>query len=156
MNRKRIALFFVLILLVTYSAFSKDLAKSQVTTKSLRGLLNKDYYNNSKINDKDFLLIEQDDITFLILVESNGFLLGFTTAWDKGNNISDARLFKILNSWNSDNFLTSTFYEDSTIYMQYTLCFDGGINSENFNSTLEWLFWNANEFEKYLAEEDAI
>ncbi|EEV20869.1 hypothetical protein TREVI0001_1726 [Treponema vincentii ATCC 35580] len=40
--------------------------------------------------------------------------------------------------------------------MNYFLCTDGGINSDNFNGTLDWLFSIMSGFDEYLEGEDAI
>ncbi len=153
---KKVCFFVVLVLLVVNPIFSKDLEKSQVSEKSLKEILNKEFYENSSISDEGDLAIKNDGINYFIGVDKERFIIEFTTNWKKADSISDARLFKILNSWNSDKIFTTAYAYKSSIRMNYYLCFDGGVNSENFNATINWLFKLADIFRDYLHEEDAI
>ena len=156
MNRKRIALFFVLILLITYSAFSKDLAASQISGKSLRELLSQEYYKDSSIDEDGDLLIKTGGVNLYLRIDAERFLLKFTTSWEKNDSISDAGLNKILCNWNTEKIFANAYSYNKSIRLQYYMCFDGGVNSENLNSTLEWLFSLADSFWDFLEEEDAI
>ena len=153
---KRFILFFILVLFVICSAFSKDLTKAQVSANSLREILDIVYYKNSRIGEEDSLCIKKDNTEFLLFYDTDTALLLFMTSWEKDKSISDARLLKILNQWDTDSIIACTYCEDSNIYMQYTLFFHDGVNSKNLNSTLKTLFQVANEFEDYLKKENAI
>ncbi len=154
--KKIISLIFISCL--TCFAFANEIKKSQVSTQELLELLNSDYKEIATIDEDDDLRIADESlgIKLFATVDSDRVFIKFTTGWKKSDNISDARLSKIINWWNYNKIFATASWNDSSIHLEYFMAFDGGVNSENFNSTIEWLFSIAEAFGEYLEGEDAI
>ncbi len=153
---RKIFSFFLCITLASL-VFSQELLPSQITGNNLRSLLNNDYRSICTLTEDDDLKITTDDFKIFVEIDAKRQLLRFHTGWKKSDMISDSRLYKIMNEWNSNKiFCTAAYYKnDGAIRLEHYVCTDGGINAENLNGTIEWVLSIAKGFEKYLTEEDA-
>jgi len=145
-----------LFLFSTANAFSETLSSSDISAKTLLKILDSDYAKKASIDEDGDIKIEDDGLKIYVEVDNERDFIKFSSIWRKSDSISDSRLFKILNEWNRKTVFTTVFNYEDRIYINYFICTDGGINSDNFNGTLDWLFSIASSFNEYLEDEDAI
>lgn len=145
-----------LFLFSTANAFSETLSSSDISAKTLLKILDSDYAKKASIDEDGDIKIEDDGLKIYVEVDNERDFIKFSSIWRKSDSISDSRLFKILNEWNRKTVFTTVFNYEERIYINYFICTDGGINSDNFNGTLDWLFSIASSFNEYLEDEDAI
>lgn len=145
-----------LFLFSTANAFSETLSSSDISAKTLLKILDSDYAKKANIDEDGDIKIEDDGLKIYVEVDNERDFIKFSSIWRKSDSISDSRLFKILNEWNRKTVFTTVFNYEDRIYINYFICTDGGINSDNFNGTLDWLFSIASSFNEYLEDEDAI
>ena len=154
--KKRYVFFAVLLFFFIADSVAADLALSKISNKTLLKILDSDYSKNASIDEDGDIKIEEDGLKIFIEIDTERSFLKFSSGWKKNDSISDNRLFKILNEWNRTTVFTTVCSHDELIFISYFLCIEGGINSENFNGTLSWLFSIANAFNDYLEKEDAL
>lgn len=154
---KKISGVCMLLLILAVDIFAADLSSaSQVSSKALLQLLDGDYSKYADIDDNGLLIIREDGIK--LAVESNEQLsfIEFFAVWKKRENISDNRLYKILNEWNKTEIFATVFTDNDFIVMKYFLRTTGGVKAQVFNGTISVLFYLANRLDHYLESEDAI
>ena len=156
MRKLCVLVFSGMFLFSVFNAFAEDLQSSNISAKTLLKLLNSDYAGSAIIDEDGDIKIKDDGLSLYVEVDDKRDVLKFYAIWKKSDTISSARLFKILNQWNTDTIFTTVFSYEDCIYLNYFLCTGGGINSDNFNCTLDWLFSIMSGFDEYLEGEDAI
>lgn len=154
--KKRCVFFAVLLLFFIGDIAAADLNVSKISNETLLKILDSKYSEHASIDEDGDIKIKEDGLKIFIEIDAERNFLKFSSGWKKNDSISDNRLFKILNEWNRTTVFTTVFSHDEVIFINYFLCIDGGINSENFNGTISWLFSIADAFNDYLEKEDAL
>lgn len=154
--KKRYVFFAVLLFFFIADSVAEDIALSKISNKTLLKILDSKYSEHASIDEDGDIKIEANGLKIFIEIDEERNFLKFYSGWKKSDTISDNRLFKILNEWNKTTIFTTVFNDGEVILINYFLCIDGGINSENFNGTLSWLFSIADAFNDYLEKEDAL
>lgn len=154
--KKRYVFFAVLLFFFIADSAAADLNVSKISNETLLKILDSKYSEHASIDEDGDIKIEANGLKIFIEIDEERNFLKFYSGWKKSDTISDNRLFKILNEWNKTTVFTTVFNDGEVILINYFLCMDGGINSENFNGTLSWLFSIAHAFDDYLNEEDAL
>lgn len=150
------SIFFLMMTAYSNAQIDTNLQKNQISVFSLQGLLKDKFLENVKIDTDGDLRIELHGVKIFVTTDNNRSILKFSTIWKKSENILDSNLYELLNTWNRDKVFTTAFSNGEFILLEYFLCTDGGINAENFNGTLEWLFPISYSFNDYLTEKKAI
>ena len=154
---KKISGVCILLLILAVDIFAADLSSaSQVSSKSLLQLLDSDYSKYADIDDNGLLIIREDGIKLAVESDEQLSFIEFFAVWKKRENISDNRLYKILNEWNKTEIFATVFTYNDFIVMKYFLRTTGGIKGTVFNGTISVLFYLANRLDHYLESEDAI
>ena len=151
---------FVLLvfLLSSITIFAESLSSSSVTSQTLKNILDNSFLEYADIDDDGDLYIKKTGIKIYIEINDKRKMLEFRTGWKISQEISENRLNRLLNKWNFEKIFVKAYgdKEKNNVRLEYFLCYDGGVNSENFNQTLDWLFKLSNAFEDYLDEEDVF
>ena len=149
-------LLICLLALVSVYSFAENLKSSSVTAQALKNMLNNNYASLAVVDKDGDLCIQNEGIYVYITIDENRKLLNFFTTWTVEKQVSENRMARLLNKWNADKIFLIAYNRDKLIYLDYYLCFDGGIDSANFNRTLELIFGIAKSFNDYLLEEDVL
>lgn len=152
---RKLVLICLLALVSVYS-FAENLKSSSVTAPALKNMLNDDYASLAVVDEDGDLYLKNDGIYVYITIDAKRKLLNFFTTWTVEKQVSENRMARLLNKWNADKIFLIAYNRDKLIYLDYYLCFDGGIDSENFNRTLELIFGISKSFNDYLREEDVL
>lgn len=156
---KKIIIVCLLALTGLASAFSQNLTKTQVKPDSVKQIINPEY-TVFQYDDGD-IKVSYDGVNILITTDEERSLIKFRTFWMASEHISSARSLKLVNNWNQNKIFTTAIYgeyDDGTHYfsLEYFLTTFGGLNADNLNDTLDWIFSLADNFASYLNEEDAL
>lgn len=155
---KKIVSIILFSLFISLPFFSQNLEKNEVKSDAVKELILKDY-DIFQYDDGD-IKVSYDGVNILIMVDEDRSILKFKTYWLASDSISQQRALKLVNQWNIDKIFTTAIFDTdekgSYFTLEYFLTTAGGINSQNLNDTLDWIFSIADGFCKYLDEEDAI
>lgn len=138
------------------TVFCEDLSANRISAQSLASILNDTYREHAIIDEDNDLKIETSMLKIFVSVDEDRELIKFFTGWKKSKNISDNRLYKILNAWNEDRIFATALTDGDYIYLEYFMSTEGGLNDKNFNGSIEWLESLGEDFGDYLEDEDAI
>ncbi len=145
-------MLLVLLALVSVCSFAETLQPDAIRVASLKNLLNDEYAPYASIYQNRDLDIEKSGICVSIAVGAERTLLSFNTVWRIKKQIPEARLALLLNKWNFNKFFMTAYSYEEYVALEYHMCYDGGINTENFNGTLDVVFEMAELFREYLQD----
>ena len=110
----------------------------------------------SEIDEDGDLFIKDSYIKVYVYVDEKRKMLEFRTSWKVNKDVSENRLCRVINNWNKDKIFMTAYADKEYAGLKYFLYIGGGINSENFNSSLEWIFSLSKKFEDMLEDEDVF
>ena len=152
----RIIIFIFVLLLVAFPLFSYDIAKENVNSNMLLMVIYEKFGENAFFDDENDLITEYDGIYFLIQIDSDRAFLKFSSQWKALESISMSDAYEIVNAWNSETVFSTVFFWNGRFRLEYFMSFEGGLNSENFNDTLHWLYSIASAFDDVLKKKGVI
>lgn len=150
--KKMMLVLTLLLALVSVCSFAETLQSDAIRVASLKNLLNDEYAPYASIYQNRDLDIEKSGICVSIAVGAERTLLSFNTVWRIKKQIPEARLALLLNKWNFNKFFTTAYSYEEYVALEYHMCYDGGINTENFNGTLDVIFEMVELFREYLQD----
>ncbi len=156
---KKLIIVCMLALTGITSLFAQNLTKSQVKPDTVKQLINPEY-TVFQYDDGD-IKVSYDGVNILIMTDEERSLIKFRTFWMASNHISLNRSLKLVNNWNENKVFTTAIYgenDDGSHFfaLEYFITTYGGLNADNLNDTLDWIFSLADGFATYLNEEDAL
>lgn len=155
---KKFLAMLILLAIPALTIFAKgsELSVDDITTEALMDILDKEYSDNALIDEDGDLFIKIDGIGIYIEVDEDRELIKLYTQWGDLEKVSETRLCKLLNKWNSDKIFATAYSYKDLVVLEHYICTTGGINSVNFNETISWIFGIADSFAEYLNEEDVL
>ena len=144
-------MLLVLLALVSVCSFAETLQPDAIRVASLKNLLNDKYAPYAGIYQGWELYIEKSGICVSITAGAERTLVRFNVVW-RIKQVSEARIALLLNNWNFHKFFMNAYSYEEYAALDYYMCYDGGINTENFNGTLDVVFEMAESFREYLQD----
>ena len=126
-----------------------SLFAEEVSPKNLYNLLSDDYKAHAALNEDTQELVINNAV--VIRVQKERALLTFETYMNPPA-ISVAECEHIANEWTRNRIFSRAYYDDEVFYLDYFLCFDGGIHADNLNNTLDWFFTLASDFVSFMEQ----
>ena len=127
----------------------KSLFPEEVNAKNLKALLKSEYADETVLFEKNPNALNIMNCIFVeIQVKSN--LIWFETFVSSDPLLTYYECIKIENDWNASHSFSSLSFENDVFHFQYYMSYKGGIHTDNFNNTIDWIFGTAFYFEDYI------
>ena len=136
---------------------AQNLTKEQVSIENIRLLLAGHYDKNEIIDDGSLRITDSKGMVLFIKVDEKRGLIWIQSAWGSNGKVSESTAYEIVNEWNLYHVpIATTAYGRDLFWFQYCMSFEGGINAENLNDTIDWGFSQFLNFGEFLDSKGAL